>query len=97
MLVAQSGDFNYDIPAGDSVAVAISNAFHRQYGDILFRYNRREYAESVTGFKRVAVLDAPADEAVITMARQLSFANNNNVPADSVIDAHIKVDKGVFP
>ena len=95
-LVAQSGDFNYDIPAGDSVAVAISNAFTVSTGTYYFGI-LDENTQKVSGLQRVVVLDTPADEAVITMARQLSFANNNNVPADSVtLTAHLKVDKGVF-
>lgn len=65
--MAQSGDFNYDIPAGDSVAVAISNAFTVSTGTYHFGIID-ENTQKVSGLQRVVVLDVPADEAVITMA-----------------------------
>lgn len=95
-IIAQSGDFKYDIPSGDSVDVAISNTYSISpgtYSLVIIDENSQEVSTPIA----VEVLAAPADNAELTMASQLSFDDNTNVPLGNVsLTAHLKVDKGVF-
>ena len=95
-IVAQSGDYKYDISTGDSMQVAINNTFSVEPGS----YSIGLIDENTTKLctpQPVEVLATPAEQGLIEMARQLSFDDNAAVPADSVaLTAHVKVTQGVF-
>lgn len=95
-IVAQSGDFKYDISAGDSAQVAIFHTYNVEPGSYTIGLIDENTTKLCTP-QPVEVLSTPAESAKIEMARQLSFDNNDAVPADSVaLTAHIKVSQGVF-
>lgn len=94
--VAESDDFKYSVVGGESTAVAITNAFSVSAGDYtlaLIDENSQQLNTPVS----VTVLPAPADNATLTMAAQLSFDDNSQVCKDSLaLTAQLECTAGVF-
>lgn len=94
--VAESDDFKYSIAGGDSTEVAITNAFSVDAGDYTLALID-ENSQQLNAPVAVTVLPAPADNATLTMAAQLSFDDNQAVRQDSLaLTAQLECTAGVF-